>query len=107
MHIARGAGPSCYALFYGYGEICVHCECCSKDPVVRAKARLKYFQWLREHDRKLRERYDKEPEDRSDRQALKLWYLKKRNRKLNEEYTGRRITYYRKRLRELGEGEDG
>lgn len=30
----------CWNLYDSYGEICVHCGCCSKDPMTRVKARI-------------------------------------------------------------------
>ena len=37
----------CWNLRDSYGEICVHCGCCSKIPSVRAKARYEwYLEWL-------------------------------------------------------------
>ena len=33
---------NCYALAWSYGEICVHCGCCSDDPKVRIPSRIEY-----------------------------------------------------------------
>lgn len=32
----------CWNLYDSYGEICVHCGCCSKDPLIRANARYEH-----------------------------------------------------------------
>ena len=44
MIIDRAAIKDCYAPEWSYGEICVGCGCCSKDPFVRAAARLRYHE---------------------------------------------------------------
>lgn len=36
---------NCYAIGWSYGEICVHCGCCSEDPIKRTKARIEYCEW--------------------------------------------------------------
>ena len=44
IHIDRASIKDCYAPEWSYGEICVGCGCCSKDPIVRATARLRYHE---------------------------------------------------------------
>lgn len=39
VHIDRSVMDNCWNLYDSFGEICVECGCCSKDPLVRAKAR--------------------------------------------------------------------
>ena len=47
-HVCVSAKPTCYAVMWSYGGICVGCGCCSKDPLKRAKARMEYHrEWLK------------------------------------------------------------
>lgn len=39
-HISIAAKENCYNTYDSYGEICVHCGCCSEDEIERAKARV-------------------------------------------------------------------
>lgn len=32
--------PDCWNLYQSFGEICVHCGCCSDDPSIRFPARI-------------------------------------------------------------------
>jgi hypothetical protein len=49
IFIDVAAKKNCYALMWSYGEICVRCQCCSKDVKQRRKARLRYWKsWLQE-----------------------------------------------------------
>ena len=37
----------CWNLYDSYGEICVHCGCCSKDPLTRYNARIEVLlRWI-------------------------------------------------------------
>lgn len=38
--IDRPVAEKCWNLYDSYGEICVGCGCCSKDPLTRVKARI-------------------------------------------------------------------
>jgi hypothetical protein len=69
-----------------YGEICVHCGCCSKDKNIRYPARLQMY------ERQLQEHL-----------AFNHWIkgfirLQKRNQKANITYCRRRIAIYRRLL---------
>lgn len=44
LHVCFGVKKSCWNLYDSYGEICVHCGCCSDDPMVRATSRLRVAQ---------------------------------------------------------------
>ena len=39
----------CWNLYDSYGEICVHCGCCSKDPLTRYNARIEVLLRRIEH----------------------------------------------------------
>ena len=43
IYIDSACLDKCYALGWSYGEICVHCGCCSDDPKVRIPARINYL----------------------------------------------------------------
>ena len=40
LHVCMAAKENCYNTYDSYGEICVHCGCCSEDEIERAKARV-------------------------------------------------------------------
>lgn len=81
----------CYNLYESYGEICVHCQCCSKDLKVRYKSRLDMWQRMLQ-DSKYYAKFDTE-----DYQI--------ENRKANEKTFKRRIRYYKKKLKEIADEE--
>ena len=87
----------CWNIYDSYGEICVHCGCCSKDPVKRANARyelcLERIAHLNAFDG-----WDKDPEIRA---------LQERNIKHDLKYFNERLRYYKKRLKELKRCRDG
>ena len=41
VHISDQVKTECWNFYDSYGEICVHCGCCSSNPRIQAKARLK------------------------------------------------------------------
>lgn len=89
------AKRKCYALIWSYGEICVGCGCCSKDPLARAKARLEY------HTKNLKDSenfsyWDDEPKIRA---------IQEKNVATDIRYYKRRVAYYTKRVAELERGE--
>lgn len=43
--ICVGAKPTCYAVLWSYGAICVGCGCCGPPSRERDEARLKYWRW--------------------------------------------------------------
>ena len=69
-----------------YGEICVGCQCCSKDKSIRYPARLKLYQELLE--RSINDNYWVKGAIR----------LQKRRRKLNITFCKRRIAIYKRLL---------
>lgn len=71
-----------------YGEICVHCGCCSRHNLIRWSARLRLHQ--RELDR-----------DRNFSNWSKGWIrVQRRNQKANIKYHNRRIARYSYLLRQ-------
>ena len=86
-----GIKSNCWNLYDSYGEICVGCGCCSKDPLKRAKARYKVAQ--REIERL--EAFDKW------NQNPKMRELQEKNIKTNLKTFRRMIRYYKKRIKEL------
>lgn len=89
--IDASATDNCWNLYESYGEICVHCGCCSKDPVVRTKARIDVLQRHIEHF----ESFDGWSED------LLVKATQKMNIEKNLRSFKRQLQYYQKRLREL------
>lgn len=47
-HVDVKSADDCYAVGWSFGEICVNCECCSDDPIVRIKSRILYHQEMAE-----------------------------------------------------------
>lgn len=89
--IDRPVAEKCWNLYDSYGEICVGCGCCSKDPLTRVKARIDvltnrigYYEtfdsWFA--DQNLRE-------------------LQERNIAKDLKALKRQLLYYRGRLKEL------
>ena len=85
----RPIKKNCWNLYDSYGEICVHCGCCSADPVVRAKARLELCE--RKLDDSLH--FDEWSEGWKE--------IQRRNIASDIKHYRRRIRYYKKRLEKL------
>ena len=83
----------CYNPYESYGEICVHCGCCSKDKSVRYERRLEMWRRLLQDTEAVEMYSDLDDEQR-------------KNLKLNKRYYRRRIRYYMKRLEEISNEED-
>ena len=50
-HIDAQARNECWNLYDSYGEICVHCGCCSKNKLIRYKARIEAIKgWIWQHE---------------------------------------------------------
>lgn len=81
----------CWNLYDSYGEICVHCGCCSKDPLVRTKARIDVLQRHIEHF----ESFDEWSDD------LLIKATQKMNIEKDLRSFRRQLRYYQKRLRKL------
>lgn len=92
--IDTSASDSCWNLYESHGEICVHCGCCSKDPVVRTKARIDVLQRHIEHF----ESFDEWSDD------LLIRATQKMNIEKDLRSFRRQLRYYQKRLRELENG---
>lgn len=90
MFIDRSVSKRCYNMYDSFGEICVGCCCCSKDPKIRAEARYDY------HSRRLQECKEQLNEPDFDEYQLK-------NIRSNIKYHSKRKSYYKKRLEELNE----
>ena len=86
------AKHNCYALRWSFGEICVGCGCCDKDPLKRAKARLDYYTDLLEESENFSHWFEDDPE---------LLALQKKNKASDIRYAKRRIAYYKKRIETL------
>lgn len=47
LHVCYSIKDNCWNFYDSYGEICVHCGCCDKDPLKRAENRKKVLErWL-------------------------------------------------------------
>ena len=89
-----GVKSNCWNLYDSYGEICVGCGCCSKDPVERAKAR--YYVAL-EHLKHF-ENFDSWSED------INMRKIQERNVKSSIKYYKKKLRYYQKRVKGLNHG---
>lgn len=81
----------CWNLYDSYGEICVHCGCCSKDPLTRAKARIDVLTRII-GDNETFDQWDEDPYGRA---------VQERNIAANLKAFKRQLLYYRGRLEEL------
>lgn len=80
----------CWNLYDSYGEICVHCGCCSKDKAKRYKARIEAIKgWIWEHENWYK------PDD--------TWLdCQMENRRETFRHWRRMLRYYEKKLDEMG-----
>ena len=86
-----GIKNNCWNLYDSYGEICVGCGCCSKDKLVRAKARFDVI--LSQIDRC--EHFDGWSND------IGLRKLQEENIESDLKYFRKKLQYYRKKIEEL------
>lgn len=84
----------CWNLRDSYGEICVHCGCCSKDPSVRAEAR---YEWYLERLNHLLS-FNKWSDDETMR------VIQEANIATDLRRCRAQLRYYKKRLKELKNG---
>lgn len=75
---------NCYAVMWSWGLICVHCGCCSKDPLTRTRARIRYNEELL----KEREEFD-------------AWVDDPEGRAIQEQVIETDIRYFKRRLYRL------
>ena len=92
-HICMQVKENCWNFWDSYGEICVHCGCCSEDPAVRARARLEVC------ERELTEWEASLEEMKKDATVYEEYQIE--NVKSNIRHVRRRIRYYRKRVKEI------
>ena len=85
MYVDYAAKGNCWNLWDSYGEICVGCGCCSKDPIERTKNRLRVLEE--------RVEYWKDFQRKSDLEDFQLENIRKDLHGLKKQ-----IAYYRKRL---------
>ena len=91
MHICQAVKKKCWNLYDSYGEICVHCDCCSSDPKIRAKARIEVIKEQLNHN----EHFDEWSDD------PKWKSVQEKNIKSNIKYYKRQIRYYTNRLKQM------
>lgn len=85
---------NCWNLYDSYGEICVHCGCCSEDLKVRYKGRVDCIsEWLKEQE--AFDRWDDDPEFRA---------MQQRNHTVTVQRLKRQLRYYSKKLMEVTNG---
>lgn len=89
MHIDFQVKKNCWNLYDSYGEICVRCGCCSPDPIIRAKARLKVCEERLKERMNFNDWMEGWEETQRRNIASDIFYLKKK------------INYYKKRLKKL------
>ena len=90
MHISQQIRKNCWNLYDSYGEICVHCGCCSKDKATRYKARvetIKGWIWQKENWYK--------PDETWEDYRVKNW-------RDSIQHMKRQLRYYEKKVMELG-----
>ncbi len=91
FHISEHVKDNCWNLLDSYGEICVHCGCCSKDKETRYKGRIECLEaWIeeKEHFRY----WSDDPETRK---------IQERNCAETLRHFKRQLRYYRKKLQEV------
>lgn len=82
---------NCWNLYDSFGEICVHCGCCSKDKKTRYAARVECLErWQAEN-----ERFDEFDDDPV------LCRVQMHNKAANARHYRRQLWYYRKKLQEV------
>lgn len=96
VFIDYSVNDDCYNPYESYGEICIGCGCCSKDPKERAEARLELYQ--RQLDRV--ENFNNWFDD------PKIRAIQEKNIKIDTKIYKKRIRYYKKRLKEIKEQND-
>ena len=89
-HISFQVGSRCWNLHDSFGEICVHCGCCSSDKTTRRKARLEVAKRQLQENLSF-DRWDDDPKWRA---------IQEKNVKSNIRYWRRRVRYYEKALKE-------
>jgi hypothetical protein len=90
-YICESINNRCWNFFDSYGEICVHCGCCSRDAKKRYKARLEVSK-----------------AHLAEELAFDGWYfdnpalleLQKKNNKSNVQFYKRRVKYYSDKVKE-------
>lgn len=91
-HICVSVKKNCWNMMDSYGEICVHCGCCSTDKKTRYEARLEHCKrWLKE-----REEFDDWAYEYPD-----LMETQKKNVASDIAYYKRRIRYYDDKMKKL------
>lgn len=91
IHICTAVKKECWNPYDSFGEICVHCGCCSVDPITRAKARLE-VSMDHLHEKEQFNMWDDDPKWRA---------IQERNIKTDIKILKRLIRYYSKRIQEL------
>lgn len=96
IHIDYAVSDDCINL-YSYGEICVGCGCCSRNPNYRdmIRRRIKYYKRMLEEQYSFSNWFDDE----------KWRKVQEQNRKANILYFKRKIRLYKKILRTKGKVE--
>ena len=95
IQVCTAVKENCWNTWDSYGEICVHCGCCSEDPFERAKYRLET----------LKERLEEEEHfnEWSDDPYWKT--IQENNLRVNKKRIKKRIRYYENRIKELNKGD--
>lgn len=91
IHVYKGIKKNCWNLIDSCGEICVHCGCCSSDPIKRVESRLRVSQ---SH---LQEQFDFN--DWSNNPKIRA--TQEKNQKSNIRHFHKQVRYYTKRMEEL------
>ena len=91
IHIDACIKKNCWNFYDSYGEICVHCGCCSNDKLTRYTSRINCLKdWILEKENF--DMWDDNPEWRK---------RQEKNIKNDIKHWKRQLRYYENRLKEL------
>ena len=96
FHVSIAIRKDCWNKIDSWNEICVHCGCCSSDPIKRAESRLRVSQQHLQEQFNFND-WDDDPKGRA---------VQEKNVKSNIRYFRRQVRYYTKRVEELALKDD-
>lgn len=88
--ICMSVKRNCWNMFESFGEICVGCGCCSRDPIQRAKSRRNVLKRQIDHFESFDEWFDDE----------EFRAVQEDNLKSTLKMLKRQLRYYERKLRE-------
>lgn len=94
MYACEPVKENCWNFYESYGEICVHCGCCSDNLRERYEERIRVLKWQIENNKQFLE-------DQKDRANVSPDYYWCRNARSSVRYCKSEIKHYRKLLSRL------